>query len=60
MAKDAKPLKDLNPFGDLSAEAKQAVEQTKEQALGAADTHFDFLKRQFRPPLQAVQSSVKS
>ena len=45
MAKDAKPLKDLNPFGDLSAEAKQAVEQTKEQALGAADTYFDFLKK---------------
>ncbi len=45
MAKDAKPLKDLNPFGDLNAEAKQAVEQTKEQALVAADTYFDFLKK---------------
>jgi len=45
MAKDDKPFKALNPFGDLNAEAKQAVEQTKEQALGAADTYFDFLKK---------------
>jgi hypothetical protein len=45
MAKDAKPLADLNPFGDLNAAAKQSVAQTKEQALGALDTYFDFLKK---------------
>jgi hypothetical protein len=30
---------------DLNAQAKQAVEETKEQALGAADTYFDFLNK---------------
>jgi hypothetical protein len=45
MAKDAKLFKDLKPLGDLNAEAKQAIEQTKEQAPGAADTYFDFLKK---------------
>ena len=39
MAKDSKPLQELNP------QAKQAVEETKEQALGAADTYFDFLQK---------------
>ena len=38
MAKDSKPLQELN------AQAKQAVEETKEQ-LGAADTYFDFLQK---------------
>ena len=37
MARERKPMEDLN------AQAKQAVEETKEQALGAADTYFDFL-----------------
>ena len=45
MAKDAKPLKDLNPLGELSQDAGRVIEQTKEQALGAADTYFDFLKK---------------
>ena len=39
MAKNFKPLQELNP------QAKQAVEETKEQALGAADTYFDFLQK---------------
>ena len=39
MAKDQKPLE------ELSAEAKQAVAQTTQQALGAVDTYFDFLKK---------------
>ena len=39
MAKDQKPVEDLN------AQAKQAVAQTQEQALGAADTYFDFLNK---------------
>ena len=30
---------------ELNAQAKQAVEETKEQALGAADTYFDFLQK---------------
>jgi hypothetical protein len=39
MAKDSKPLQELN------AQAKQAVEETKGQVLGAADTYFDFLNK---------------
>jgi hypothetical protein len=39
MATDSKPLQELN------AQAEQAVEETKEQALGAADTYFDFLQK---------------
>jgi hypothetical protein len=39
MAKDPKPME------DLSANAKQAIDQAKEQALGAVDTYFDFLKK---------------
>ena len=30
---------------ELNPQAKQAVEETKEQALGAADTYFDFLQK---------------
>jgi hypothetical protein len=39
VAKDPKPMEDLN------AQAKQAVEETKEQALSAADTYFDFVNK---------------
>jgi hypothetical protein len=39
MAKDPKPLQELN------AQANQVVEETKEQALSAADTYFDFLQK---------------
>jgi hypothetical protein len=39
MARERKPMEDLN------AQAKQAVEETKEEALGAADTYFDFLNK---------------
>ena len=39
MAKDPKPLESLN------REVKQLAEETKEQALGAADTYFDFLNK---------------
>jgi hypothetical protein len=39
MAKDPKPREDLN------SQAKQAVDQTKEQVLGAVDSCFDFLKK---------------
>ena len=39
MARERKPMEDLN------AQAKQAVEETKEQALGGADTYFDFLNK---------------
>jgi len=45
VAKDPKPLADLNPFGDLNAEAKQAVEPTMQQARGAVDSYFDYLKQ---------------
>ena len=45
MAKDPKPLADLNPIGDLNANVERTVEQTKEQALGAVDTYFDYLKK---------------
>ena len=45
MAKDPKSLADLNPFEDLNAEAKQAVEQTMQQARGAVDSYFDYLKQ---------------
>jgi hypothetical protein len=31
---------------------KQSVEETKKQALGAADTYFDFLNKRFRLFLQ--------
>jgi len=39
MAKDPTTLEDLN------AKAKQAVEQTTEQALGAVDNYFSFLQK---------------
>jgi hypothetical protein len=39
MAAEQKPMVDLN------AQAKQAVEETKEQALSAADTYFDILNK---------------
>jgi hypothetical protein len=51
MAKDSRPLVDLNTQAKLAVEEtklatdrmKQSVEETKEQALGAANTYFDFL-----------------
>jgi hypothetical protein len=46
MAKDSKPLEDLNAQAKRAVEeTKQSVEETKEQALGAADTYFDFLNK---------------
>jgi hypothetical protein len=53
MAKDPKPLEVLNAQArqavDETKQAtdrmKQAVEETKGQALGAADTYFDFLNK---------------
>jgi hypothetical protein len=39
MAKDAKPLE------ELSANAKQAVEQTMEQTRGAVDNYFNFIQK---------------
>ena len=53
MAKDSKPLEDLNAQAKRAVEEtkqatdrmKQSVEETKEQALGAADTYFDFLNK---------------
>ena len=55
MAKDPKPkpLEDLNAQAKRAVEEtkqatdrmKQSVEETKEQALGAADTYFDFLNK---------------
>ena len=39
MARDRKLME------DLSAYAKQAIDQAKEQAFGAVDTYFDFLKK---------------
>jgi hypothetical protein len=53
MAKDSKPLEDLNIQAKRAIEeTKQAtdrmklsVEETKERALGAADTYFDFLNK---------------
>ena len=33
----------LNPLEDLNSRAKQAVDQTKQQVLGAADQYFNFL-----------------
>jgi hypothetical protein len=35
--------KDPNPLADLNAETRQAVDQTKQQILGAADQYFNFL-----------------
>ena len=53
MAKDPKPLEDFNAQAKRAVEEakqatdrmKQSVEETKEQALGAADTYFDFLNK---------------
>ena len=53
MAKDPKPLEDLNAQAKRAVEEtkqatdrmKQSVEETKQQALGAADTYFDFLNK---------------
>ena len=53
MAKDPKLLEDLNAQAKRAVEEtkqatdrmKQSVEETKEQALGAADTYFDFLNK---------------
>ena len=53
MAKDSKPLEDLNVQAKRAVEEtkqatyrmKQSVEETKEQALGAADTYFDFINK---------------
>jgi hypothetical protein len=39
MAKDAKPLE------DLSANAKQVVERTREQTQGAVDKYFNFVQK---------------
>jgi maltose-binding protein MalE len=39
MAKDAKPLEDLN------ANAKQVVEKTIEQTRGALDNYFNFIRQ---------------
>ena len=39
MARDTRPSEDLN------SQAKRAVEQTKEQVLGAVDTYFNFLQK---------------
>jgi hypothetical protein len=39
MASDIKPLQQLN------TQAKQAIDQTTEQARGAVDTYFDFLRK---------------
>ena len=39
MAKDAKPLRDLN------ANAERAGKQTMEQTRGAVDSYFDYLKK---------------
>ena len=46
MAKDPKPMEVLNAQAKQAVnETKQAVEETKGQALGAADTYFDFLNK---------------
>jgi hypothetical protein len=53
MAKDPKPMEVLNAQAKRAVEEtkqatdrmKQSVEETKEQALGAADTYFDFLNK---------------
>ena len=39
MASDTKPLQQLN------TQAKQAIDQTTEQARGAVDMYFDFLRK---------------
>jgi len=53
MAKDPKPMEVLNAQAKQAVNEtkqatdrmKQAVEETKGQALGAADTYFDFLNK---------------
>ena len=53
MAKDPKPMEVLNAQAKQAVNetkqatdrTKQAVEETKGQALGAADTYFDFLNK---------------
>ena len=64
MAKDSKPLEDLNAQAKRAVEEtkqatdrmKQSVEETKEQALGAADTYFYFLNKTISSfPSQATE-----
>ena len=53
MAKDPKPMEvsnaqakqAVNETKHATDRMKQAVEETKEQALGVADTYFDFLNK---------------
>jgi hypothetical protein len=46
MAKDPKPMEVLNAQAKQATDrVTQAVEETKGQALGAADTYFDFLTK---------------
>jgi hypothetical protein len=37
--------KDRNPFEDLNSQAKQTVDQTKQEVLGAVDNYFNFLQQ---------------
>jgi hypothetical protein len=37
--------KQPQPLEDLNAQARQAVDQTKQQVLGAVDNYFDFLQQ---------------
>jgi hypothetical protein len=37
--------KDRNPLEDLNSQAKETVNQTKQQVLGAVDNYFNFLRQ---------------
>jgi len=37
--------KDRNPLEDLNSQAKQTVDETRQQVLGAVDNYFNFLRQ---------------
>jgi hypothetical protein len=37
--------KDRNPLEDLNSQAKQTVDETRQQVLGAVDDYFNFLRQ---------------
>ena len=68
MAKDPKPMEVLNAQAkqgvnetkQATDRMKQAVEETKGQALGAADTYFDFLNKTISSFPSGVRNLAKN
>lgn len=51
---------DPNPVHNLNAQAKEAVDQTRENSLGAANAYFDFLQKTISAfPLGKVELGEK-